>query len=219
METGSISFRVEALLTSALGLVAPREMDKVELDTGRRRIDFEVRCTVTLPNCRHCEAPAQHIHDRLRRSSRRLDFFQFESWLHADVPRVACTSCAKTHQASVRCAAVFRCVRRQRCCVALTSNCGAVSSATSGRPALDDMSTVRIVGIDDTNLHRGQSYITVVHDLDTKRLLYATEGHDHQTVVDFATASLGPRIADFYNSVRLHSALGNLPPNSRTCPI
>jgi transposase len=42
------------------------------------------------------------------------------------------------------------------------------------------------VGIDETSLRRGQNYITVVHDLDAKRLLFATEGRDHQTVVDFA---------------------------------
>ena len=48
------------------------------------------------------------------------------------------------------------------------------------------MSRVRTVGIDDTSMHRGQRYITVVHDLDEKRLLFATEGRDHQTVVDFA---------------------------------
>ena len=42
--------------------------------------------------------------------------------------------------------------------------------------ALDDMSAAKIVGIDDTRLHKGQSYITVVHDLDAKRLLFATEG-------------------------------------------
>ena len=51
---------------------------------------------------------------------------------------------------------------------------------------MSDMSTVEIVGIDDTSLHRGQSYITVVHDLDAKRLLFATEGRDHQAVIDFA---------------------------------
>jgi transposase len=51
---------------------------------------------------------------------------------------------------------------------------------------LDDMSTVRTVGIDETSLRRGQHYITVVHDLEAKRLLFATEGRDHQTVVDFA---------------------------------
>ena len=52
--------------------------------------------------------------------------------------------------------------------------------------ALDDMSPVSMVGIDETSLRKGQSYITVVHDLDAKRLLYACEGRDHQTVVDFA---------------------------------
>ena len=51
--------------------------------------------------------------------------------------------------------------------------------------ALDDMSTVEIVGIDETSLRRGQNYITVVHDLAAKRLLFATEGRDHHPVVDF----------------------------------
>ena len=45
---------------------------------------------------------------------------------------------------------------------------------------------VRVAGIDETSLRKGQNYITVVHDLEAKRLLYATEGRDHQTVVDFA---------------------------------
>jgi hypothetical protein len=47
------------------------------------------------------------------------------------------------------------------------------------------MSGVQIVGIGETSLRRGQNYITVVHDLDTKRLLFATEGREHQTVIDF----------------------------------
>ena len=44
---------------------------------------------------------------------------------------------------------------------------------------------VSLIGIDETSLHRGQSYITVVHDLRAKRLLFATPGRDHQTVLDF----------------------------------
>ncbi|MFM2067978.1 MAG: hypothetical protein RLZZ584_2887 [Pseudomonadota bacterium] len=42
------------------------------------------------------------------------------------------------------------------------------------------------MGIDETSLRRGQNYITVVHELDAERLLFATEGCDHQTVLDFA---------------------------------
>ena len=36
--------------------------------------------------------------------------------------------------------------------------------------ARDDMSGVRYVGIDETSVKRGHAYITVVHDLDAKRL-------------------------------------------------
>ena len=43
----------------------------------------------------------QGVHDRLRRSWRHLDFFQYEAWLHADVPRVACSGCGKTAQVAV----------------------------------------------------------------------------------------------------------------------
>jgi transposase len=52
--------------------------------------------------------------------------------------------------------------------------------------AQESFAGVQIVGVDETSLRRGQNYITVVHDLDTKRLLFATEGRDHQTVLDFA---------------------------------
>lgn len=42
--------------------------------------------------------------------------------------------------------------------------------------ARQDMSQVRIVGGDETSVCRGQQYITVVHDLDAKQLLFATPG-------------------------------------------
>ena len=48
------------------------------------------------------------------------------------------------------------------------------------------MGAVKIVGIDGTSRHTGQIYLTVVHDLDAKRLLFATEGRGHQAVLDFA---------------------------------
>ena len=52
--------------------------------------------------------------------------------------------------------------------------------------ALDDMSDVSIVSIDETSLRKGQNYITVVHDLGPQRRLFACEGRNHQTVVNFA---------------------------------
>lgn len=49
-----------------------------------------------------------------------------------------------------------------------------------------DMSTVRLIGIDETSVKKGHEYITVVHDLEAKRLLFACPGRDHQTVEAFA---------------------------------
>ena len=88
-----MSLQVETLFTAALGLQAPWRVEKVELNTAKRRIDFEVVCDARRLSCPHCGALEQGVHDRVRKSWRHLDFFQFEAWLHAQVPRVHCGGC------------------------------------------------------------------------------------------------------------------------------
>ena len=89
---------VETLFTAALGLQAPWSVNEVDLNTAKQRIDFTVTSGAHKLACPHCGAPEQGIHDRLDKQWRHLDFFQFEAWLHAKVPRVKCNSCAKTTQ-------------------------------------------------------------------------------------------------------------------------
>ena len=197
---------IEALFTSALGLQAPWVVEDVKLDTVRRRIDFEIGCQGTALACPACGAGAQRIHDRLRRSWRHLDFFQFEAWLHCDVPRIDCTSCGKTSQVNVPWArpgsgfaAAFEALALALCKelpvrqAAKLLRCAdkqlwrRIEFYVNQARALESFADVQIVGIDETSLRRGQNYITVVHDLDAKRLLFASEGRDHQTVLDFAT--------------------------------
>ncbi|HAY28871.1 MAG TPA: hypothetical protein DIT03_09105 [Candidatus Accumulibacter sp.] len=48
--------------------------------------------------CPACAAAAQPFHDRLARSWRDLDFFQYEAYLHVEVPRVTCSGCWKVTQ-------------------------------------------------------------------------------------------------------------------------
>jgi transposase len=197
---------IESLFTSALGLQAPWSVKKVELDTARRRIDFELTCNAKRLACPHCDAPDQGVHDRLQRQWRHLDFFQFEAWLHAEVPRIACSACGQTSQIEVPWArsgsgftALFEALALSLCQELPVRQAAALLRCSdkqlwrrieyyvSAARKLDDMSEVRVVGIDETSLRKGQNYITVVHDLNAKRLLYACEGRDHQTVVDFAT--------------------------------
>ena len=200
-----MSVGIEALFTNALGLQEPWSVKDVKLDTSRRRIDFDLACNASRLPCPHCAAPAQGVHDRLERQWRHLDFFQFEAWLHADVPRIACSACGKTSQIEVPWAragsgftALFEALALSLCRELPVRQAAALLRCSDKQlwrriehyvnqaRALDDMSQVKIVGIDETSLKKGQNYITVVHDLDAKRLLYACEGRDHQTVVDFA---------------------------------
>ena len=52
--------------------------------------------------------------------------------------------------------------------------------------AEDDLSTVRKVAIDETSFKRGQSYVTVVADADTRRVIDVEDGRSEQQVIDFS---------------------------------
>src|SRR5690606_32304177 len=193
--------QIEALFTTALGLQPPWYVAKVELNTAKRRIDFEVEHTGRRAACPACGFEHQLIHDRVRRSWRHLDFFQFEAWLHAEVPRVQCSGCGKTTQLPVPWARegsgftlLFEALGLSLCRelpVRQAANQMRVAPKRLWRRvrhyvevarAKDDMSGVRHVGIDETSVKRGHQYITVVHDLAAKRLLFACPGRDHQTL-------------------------------------
>ncbi len=200
-----MSIDVEALFTKALGLGAPWRIEKVDLDTAKRRIDFHLVCDEKRLDCPACHAGEQGIHDRIEREWRHLDLFQFEAYLHAKVPRVHCLECGKSLLTEVpwarpgskftllfealalslckdlpvlQAAKLLRCVDKKVWRF--------INHYVPEARKLDDMSEVKDIGIDETSLHKGQSYITVVHDLKKKRLLFATEGKDHKTVVKFS---------------------------------
>ena len=200
-----MSLSTEALFTAALGLQAPWRVERAELNTAKRRIDFDVVCTERRMTCPHCGVLDQGIHERVHRSWRHLDFFQFEAWLHADIPRVACSACGKTSQVSVPWARegsgftlLFEALALSLCkelpVAQAARHLRADAKALWRRiehyieqaRAKDDMSGVRHIGIDETSLRKGHEYVTAVHDLQQRRLLFVTEGRDHQTVHAFA---------------------------------
>ena len=187
-----MSVAVEALFTSALGLQPPWVVEDVKLDTAQRRIDFQIGCQAKTLACPACGVTSQPIHDRLQRSWRHLDFFQFEAWLHCDVPRTSCSGCGKTTQVAVPWArpgsgftAAFEALALTLCRdlpvrqAAAQLRCSdkqlwrRIEFYVQQARALEVFAGVQIVGDDEPRLRRGQDYITVVHDLDAKRLLFA----------------------------------------------
>lgn len=173
---------VETLFTAALGLQTPWVVREVELNTVKRRIDFEVTCDAKRLACPACGAAEQGIHDRVRRDWRHLDFFQFEAWLHADVPRVKCDACGKTSQVAVPWAREGSCgftLLFEAMALSLCRELPVAQAANLLRVAgkrlwtridhyikaarsRDDMSGVRQIGIDETSVKKGHEYITVV---------------------------------------------------------
>ena len=96
-----MAVEIESLFTSALGLTAPWRVANVELNTAQKRIDFKLSCDAKYLPCPLCHKADQSIHDRLERQWRHLDFFQYEAWLHAELPRMSCVDCGKTTQVEV----------------------------------------------------------------------------------------------------------------------
>ena len=199
-----MSKEAQALFTAALGLKAPWEVVKVELDTGSNRIDFQVESRAKRLPCPACGKENQRIHDRQKRSWRHLDFFQYEAWLHAQVPRVDCNACGKTTQTEVPWARpgsgftlLFEALALTLCESMPVAQAGAQLRTQSARlwrcldhyvgkaRDLSSMAGVTDIGIDETSCKKGHEYITVVHDLKEKRLLFATPGRTNETVAQF----------------------------------
>lgn len=194
------------LFTAALGLRSPWEVVEVAFDPDRGRIDFHVGFGPgTRFACPQCSAEQQSVHDTRERSWRHLNFFQYQAYIHAPVPRVRCDACAKTTQLEVPWArpnSGFTLLME----ALLVTMCKAmpvrqvaqllgVSDMRIWRTldhyveqarAQEDFSSAVSIGIDETAARRGHNYISLFHDLEAPRLLFACDGRKAEVVAQFA---------------------------------
>ena len=82
------------LFEQALGIEWPWYVERTEFDAEDRRLDvhlnFEVGGTFA---CAGCGAEGCKAYDTKARSWHHMDFFQYQAYLHAHVPRVRCAAC------------------------------------------------------------------------------------------------------------------------------
>lgn len=196
---------LEALFTQALGLASPWTVRDVEFNPTEGAIHFRLHYAGTRAACPVCGNTDQPIHDRLPRSWQHLHFFQHRAFLHADVPRVAC-SCGKATQLPVPWAqprsgftALFEAYALT---LARSLPVAEVARMLGVRPqqlwrrfnrmvdaayAQESFADVRSVTVDETAMRRGHQYVTVIGDADARRVLFVTEGKDQLTLSDFAS--------------------------------
>ena len=196
---------MEQLFTQALGLSPPWAVASVDFRQPEGAIYFAVECQAKRLTCPACGAPEQPIHDRIDRRWQHLHFFQFRAYIDARLPRVACAVCGKTGQVEVpwsRPGSGFSLVMEafvaalcQAMPVAHVARLIGVSDDRIWRVlrhhvdqarAQEDFGDVRRLGVDETSTRRGQRYVTLFHDADARRLLFATPGRDAKTFAAFA---------------------------------
>lgn len=205
--TGGMASERE-LFQLALGLSEPWQVERVEFGGEPAELHLHVVAAAgTAMACPQCGALGP-IHDRSEeRTWRHLNFFQYQAFLHARLPRVRCAQCGvKTVSApwaragsgfTLLFEAFVLTLAKQMPVAALAKLLNEHDTrlwrvlehyVEQARDAAD-MSQVERIGIDETS-RRGHEYVTVVADqtcAQAARVLFVTEGKDAATVEHFKT--------------------------------
>jgi transposase len=197
----------EALFGIALGINPPWEVTDVAFSKESNRLDITINFQRGASfACPVCGAPAP-AYDTTEKEWRHLNFFQYEAYLHARVPRVKCPNegCG-VKQVTVPWARagsgftllfealVMTMVRDlpvkvmgRHFAVTDTRLWRVIQSYVEMARAAEDYSDVKRVGADETFAKRGpdENFVTFFFDLDKRKLLYGTKGKDNETVKRF----------------------------------
>ena len=193
------------LLQLALGIQSPWFVAASDFDVDKKRLDikldFKSGARFACPECNAADCP---VHDTAEKTWRHLDFFQHQAFLTARTPRITCTKCgvrlvtvpwarpgsgftllfegfamALAMHLPIAVAAGFLGVTDQRLW-------RVVFHYVEAAVARMDLAGVKRVCIDETAAKRGQDYITLVVDIDGRRVVFVADGRSADTVRQFA---------------------------------
>lgn len=193
------------LFTMALGLVSPWQVTRTEFNPDewvlRLSVDFRKGATFACPSC---AAAGCAVHDTVAKEWRHMDFFQHQAYITARVPRSQCGKCGILQVAVpwARPGSGFTLlmegliielarampVRSIALLLRVSPNriWRVINHYVDDAVARSDCSTVTAVGVDETSARKRHDYISCFFDLDARRLVFATEGREHQVVAAFA---------------------------------
>ena len=193
------------LFQLALGITSPWFVASSAFDAAKRRLDIELDFKAgSRFDCPECKAAGCPVHDTVEKKWRHLDFFQHQAILTARTPRITCTKCgvrlvtvpwarpnsgftllfegfamALAIHLPIAVAAGFLKITDKRLWRVVFHYVGAAVARM-------DLSRVKRVAIDETAAKRGQDYITIVADIDDRRVVFVTDGRSADTVRQFA---------------------------------
>ena len=193
------------LLQLAIGVQSPWFVATSDFDLDNKRLDITLDFkSGSRFDCPECKAAGCRVHDTVEKTWRHLDFFQHQAFLTARTPRITCTKCgvrlvnvpwarpgsgftllfegfamALAMHLPIAVAAGFLKITDQRLW-------RVVFHYVDAAVARMDLSGVTRVCIDETAAKRGQDYITLVVDIDGRRVVFTADGRSADTVRQFA---------------------------------
>ncbi len=194
------------LFQLALGVTSPWFVASSNFDTDNRRLDIRIDFKAgSRFECPECKAPACPVHDTVAKTWRHLDFFQHQAFLTARTPRINCTKCgvrlvtvpwARPGSGFTLLFEGFAMALAMHLPVAVAAKrflkitdqrlWRIVFHYVEAAVARMDLADVSRVAIDETAAKRGQDYITLVVDIDGRRVVFVADGRIADTVRQFA---------------------------------
>jgi len=213
---GCVMERQNELFSQALQLASPWIVkgSRFEGKPKKLLLELDLREGTTRLPCPCCEAQDCPVHDRKERKWRHMNFWQYETEIHARVPRVKCGKCG-TRQVGVPWARegsgftlLFEAMALRLASEMPVSSAAAIVGENDKRiwtiihhyvdKARDRKvwDEVRRVAVDETSRRKGHLYVTNFIDLDSGELLFMTGGKDGETIGEFAR-----QLVDYHGSV------------------
>lgn len=195
----------EELFGLALGITKPWYIRMVEFSADNGRLDlyldFERGSRFSCPSCGKSGAKPYDTRDDVWRH---MNFFQYETYLHARVPRVKCPGGCGVKQVDVAWArpnsgftqlfeAYLMTLLREMPVAKVAEIVGehdtrlwrVLNHYVGHARAREDYCEVQKVGVDETSSRRGHRYITIFADMEKSKVIFATEGKGAPTVAAF----------------------------------
>lgn len=194
-----------------LGIESPWRVREVKLELAEKRVEIALEWTPAAAlHCPECGARCAMKDHLPERTWRHLDVMQFETVLRARVPRADCPEHGvKTVRVpwagpGSRFTLLFErfAIDVILACRSLTqaqellglhwdSLQGIMNRAVERGLARRDLEALRYVGLDEKSFLAGQSYVSLLTDLEGSRVLEVMEGRDKEAA-DFLFATLPP---------------------------
>lgn len=194
------------LFQLALGITSPWFVASSDFDGEKRRLDIRLDFKPgSRFDCPECNAHGCRVHDTVEKTWRHLDFFQHQAFLTARTPRIACTKCgvrlvtvpwARPGSGFTLLFEGFAMALAMHLPVAVAAKrflkitdqrmWRIVFHYVEAAVMRMDLGHVHRVCIDETAAKRGHDYITLVVDIDGRRVVFVTQGRSGDTVLQFA---------------------------------